>query len=189
MVICLNRPVSSGIAPRIDSSIMLKSDSELISYASSIHAQHRYPCSAAMDVTFRGHPNHETGFSDRWAGMSIQGTFLHIPIRLHVQAVDCPLQICKTGIVKGAIHFADNQQIGIRVFHHVHDVPKGRCFGLFGSTGTLTHSVTAFEVPKRAITTAHNIRQIKFVDLGFSPQDHHHRKSQQAPHRPDQRHL
>ncbi len=53
-VSCLNNFVSSGIAPRIDSSSISKSASLLISYASSIHAQHRYPRSTVIDVTFIG---------------------------------------------------------------------------------------------------------------------------------------
>ena len=49
-LICFQRP--GGTSPLIDISSLLKSSSEVISYASSTHTQHKIPLGTDMEVTF-----------------------------------------------------------------------------------------------------------------------------------------
>ena len=125
----------------------------------------------------------EIDFLAGWLIGHFKGAFLDLPICLNPKPVDCPFQFSKTGIFQGSEHLTNNKGVGFRVFHHSLDDVQGRGFGFLGSTGTLAHPVTAFEVPEGGVTFAHHFRKADHLCLGVNLQaDHPPRSPREHTH-------
>ena len=90
----------------------------------------------------------------------LEGAFLHVPERLHTEAADSPFQVGETGVVQGAVYLADDQQVRLRVFHQVDDVPQRGGLGLLRGTRAFADPIAAFEPPEGAVALADDVRQV-----------------------------
>ena len=63
--------------------------------------------------------------------------------------------------------------IGFRVLHHPFDDVQGRGLGFLGSTASLTHPVTAFEVPEGSVTLTNYFRKVNPLGLWANLQVDH----------------
>ena len=114
----------------------------------------------------------------------LEGAFLHVPERLHTEAADSPFQVGETGVVQGAVYLADDQQVRLRVFHQVDDVPQRGGLGFFGGARAFADPVAAFEPPEGAVALADDVRQVELACAGVSQQAVHRRRSPPESARP-----